>query len=264
MKLTQIDESTRRDFLKQLTLALASSSLNPASVGTIAQHIAKAAVTRKPLVYGIHASGAYDPRSSTVAENWIKFQRDYADFKRLVGNREIFLSPDGSDGVVFLTKISPTEIPDLIEKSGGLQQGFSIEDFDEDSSWVEFKNDTSISEVDADYSFDTILEPSSLLKQWWSNWEQYGENFLDEKMANFLSKRGININRNFVVDGNEPGVNRAYVRKNAVGQSQPEDWEYKYEKTVDIKAPHDHQVASPMHQSFENKLNSALKTMLYG
>ena len=121
--------------------------------------------------------------------------------------------------------------------------------------WIEFRNDTSISAVDDDMSFDAVLDPRALLKSWWDNWEKFGESFLDEKFAGFLSKNGVDVRRKFVDDG----LNNGYVRENAIGQPHAEDWESEYTGLGDTVVPDDYRLASPMHQSFENKLVCALR-----
>lgn len=248
MRLSIVEATTRRNFIKSLATILAANNLTP-----VANIITKGAIDKK-LVYGIHASGAFDPRASAVAQDWVKFRREFFEFKKIVGSRQIFLSPDGGDGVNFLVKASPTDLLDLIKVSGGIRPEFSIDDFDEDGSWLEFNNDTSISEI-TDESFGIILEPRNLLKQWWDAWEKYGENYLDENFAKFLKNNGIDPRRKFL---NGDGLNSDYVRDNAIKQKHPENWEREYTDKINIK---DQYLASPMHQSFESKLNSILKTI---
>lgn len=233
MKLSSINESSRRDFLKSIVgLAM---SIDGVTKDAAIKFAKKALIGNKfQLIIDYEYDFYKDMAPSTVEGDWLRFKNFYKTILRMLNNDDerIFMRPSG-DSLQFLVdvkiedalRIAKSKTEYEVDGDGTRWMTTYVHSAGEDDTFVDISNDP-----------DTTLSNLSNLLQIW--WEKYGKHFPDpymsERFANILRSKGLDPIRPYLKEIGEEGYNTAEARKYHTRSNELERWEKpKYDKYDD-------------------------------
>lgn len=237
MKLSSINESSRRDFLKSMvSLAMSINGITKDA----AINLAKQAVIGKE--FQLRATySAYDFPELTLEQELLIFKKLYNTLANLLkGNEQMFLLPAGDELEIIVDLKAEDAL--RIAKSYGAEfkvdedgwywintPDFSIADDDPNNPYLSYVNISNQPNAE-------LLNSSNLLKIWWEKYAKYSTYpYMSEQFANLLRRYGLDPYRPLIKEIlGEEGYNTADAREKHTGSSEPERWEKpKYDKYDD-------------------------------